>query len=115
MTFYVPTKLSGHDDDTDHFIDLEAGCRIYIKPTAGLDDTDHRKHKGTHVLIIDLSGDPKENSFVYCYGSQQECENEMKKLIRKLKWRERKQHIIAPGVFIFLGVVVGIAISLIKF
>ena len=39
---------------------------------------------------------------------------EMKNLNRKIKWREMVQNIIAPGLFIALGLALGLALSVLK-
>lgn len=109
MTFFVPTKSTGQAD-TDTLIDLEKAQRIWVSSTKNLEES--HKEKGSHCLAIEVPHAEK-NLFIYRYGSKQECEIEMKKLNKKLKWHERRQHIIAPGVFIFLGLVLGVLISLI--
>ena len=108
MTFFIPTKSTGQED-TDTLIDLEKAHRIWVGSTKELEES--HKEKGSHCLAIGMPH--TEKIHLYRYGSKEECEIEMKKLNKKLKWRERIQHIIAPGVFIFLGLILGVLISLI--
>ena len=107
MTFFVPTKSTGQED-TDTLIDLKKAHRIWVSSTKNLKES--HKEKGSHCLSIEVPHTEK-NQFIYRYGSKEECEIEMEKLNKRLKWRERVQHIIAPGVFILLGLVLGVLIS----
>lgn len=107
MTFFVPTKSTG-SEDPDNLIDLEKAQRIWVSTTSKL--REEHQQKGSHCLTIEVPH-LENNMYIYRYGSKQECEMEMKKLKKKLKWHERRQHIIAPGVFIFLGLILGVLIS----
>ncbi|MCE2413287.1 hypothetical protein J4G07_04740 [Candidatus Poribacteria bacterium] len=110
MTFFIPTKSLGDQEITHHFVDLEKAQRIYASTTATLEES--YRQKGSHCIVTEMSPNNKDSS-IYSYGSQRECENEIKNLTKKLKRRNKMRHIIAPGVFIFLGLVLGVAISLI--
>ena len=107
MTFFVPTKSSGQEDN-DTLIDVEKAQRIWVASTKDLEES--HKEKGSHCLAIEVPHTEK-NLFIYRYGSKEECESEMKKLNGKLKRREWVLTIIVPGTFTALGLALGLVIG----
>ena len=111
MTFFVYAKDLDKEnkENREILIDLKKAIRILIRHKTQV--TGDFLIDGDYYVVIDYPIESKRCYAIYSAGSKNECKKTIEKLRKKLIWHERIKYIIAPGIFIFLGVFIGFIIK----